>query len=267
MGNQMIEAFAELQHAFAAAVLGEPAELPIRAATAATAESGLAVYRNNVMSGLIKVVAARFPTVRRLLGEDRFLEAVRRFIAAEPPRSPLLLEYGDGFPEFLRSFGGEACVADIADLEVACGKAYHAADALSLPPQVFAAIPTERLAGLRLTFHPSVSLLQSRFPVVSLWHANQEAGEVALPQASPEAALIARPTLEVEVWNLPPGGFAFLTALMRGATLAEAVEAAMDAAPDFDLAVNLSMMIKAGIVTGFEGEAIAALVSRARCSA
>ena len=191
-----------------------------------------------------------FRSVRRLLGEDRFLESVRRFIAAEPPRSPLLLDYGDGFPQFLRRLGDDSCIADIADLEVARSKAYHAADAASLPPQAFAAIPTERLAGLRLTLHPSVSLLQSRFPIVSIWQANQEAGEVALPQVRPEAALIARPMLEVEVWNLPPGGFAFLTALRRGATMAEAAEAAMDAAPDFDLAVNLSVLIKASIVTG-----------------
>ncbi len=246
----MSEAFAELQHSFAAAVRGQPMELPIRAATAARAESGLAVHRNNVMSGLIKVVAARFTSVRRSLGEDCFLEMVRRFIAAEPPRSPLLLDYGDAFPDFLRSIGGDACIADIADLEAARGKAYHAADAASLPPQAFAAIPAERLAGLRLTFHPSVSLLQSRFPIVSLWQANQEAGDVAVPQESPEAALIARPLLEVEVWNLPPGGFAFITTLRRGATMADAAEAAMDAAPDFDLAVNLSVMIQANIVTG-----------------
>ena len=200
----MIEAFAELQHAFAAAVLGQPIELPIRAATPARAESGLAVHRNNVMSSLIKVVAARFPVVHRLLGKDRFLELVRRFVAAEPPRSPLLLEYGDSFPEFLRRLDDEACIghiADIADLEVARGKAYHAADAVSLPPQAFAAIPADRLAGLLLTFHPSVSLLQSQFPIVSIWQANHEAGEVALPQVRPEAALIARPMLEVEVWN------------------------------------------------------------------
>ena len=241
----MIEAFAELQQSFAAAVLGEPVELPIRAATAARAESGLAVHRNNVLSSLIKVVAARFPSVRRLLGEDRFLESVRRFIAAEPPRSALLLDYGDAFPHFLRSIGGDACIADIADLEAARGKAYHAADAVSLPPQAFAAIPAERLAGLRLTFHPSVSLLQSRFPIVSIWQASQEAGEVALPQERAEAALIARPMLDVEIWNLPPGGFAFFGTLRRGATMAEAAEAAMDAAPDFDLAVNLSALIRA----------------------
>jgi hypothetical protein len=264
MESRMTKAFAELQQSFAATVLGLSVELPISlcAATAARAESGLAVYRNNMMSGLIRVVAARFPVVRRLLGEESFLESIRRFIVAEPPRSPLLLNYGDAFPQFLRSLGDDACIgyiADIAELEIARGKAYHAADAAPLPPQAFAAIPAERLAGLRLSLHPSASLMQSRFPIVSLWHASQEAGDATLRQWCPEAGLIARPMLEVEVWNLPPGGFAFLTALSRGAALAEAAEAAADAAPDFDLAVNLAVLIEANIVTGFLGdEAIAA---------
>ncbi|MEA2835973.1 MAG: hypothetical protein QOD89_523 [Bradyrhizobium sp.] len=250
----MVEAFAALQQSFAATVRGLPSELRVslRAATAARAESGVAVYRNNVMSSLSKVLTARFPVVRRLLGEDRFLESIRRFIAAEPPRSPLLLEYGDAFPEFLRGVDDDVgYIADVAELEIARGKAYHAADATPLPPRAFAAIPAERLAGLRLILHPSVSLLQSRFPIVSLWHASQDSGDATLPQPRPEAALIARPMLEVEVWNLPPGGFPFLTALSRGATMAEAAEAAMDAAPDFDLAVNLSVLIEASIVTGF----------------
>jgi hypothetical protein len=259
MESQMIEPFAEFQQSFAASVLGLPVEFPVglRASTAARAESGLAVYRNNVMSGLIKAVAARFPVVRRLLGDDSFFESIRRFIAAEPPRSPLLLDFGDRFPQFLRRLGDDACIgyiADIADLEIARGKAYHAADAASLPPQAFAAISAERLAGLRLTLHPSVSLLQSQFPIVSLWRANQEAGEVALRQWRPEAALIARPMLKIEIWNLPPGGFEFLTALQCGASMAGAAEAAANAAPDFDLAVNLSVLIEANIVTGFVGD-------------
>jgi hypothetical protein len=41
--------------------------------------------------------------------------------------------------------------------------------------------------------------------------------------------------------------------------MAEAAEAAMDAAPDFDLAASLSVLIKASVVTGFvEDGAVAA---------
>jgi hypothetical protein len=248
-----MEAFAEIQQSFAAGLLGRPAEFPfsLRASTAARAESGLAVYRNNVAAGLIKVVATRFPVVRRLVGDDTFGAAVRAFIAAEPPRSPVLIHYGDGFPQFLRRLGRDACigyVADIAELEVARGSAYHAADVDPLPADAFAGLAAERLADIRLSLHPSVVLMQSRFPIVSVWQANQGSEELALRQWRAEAALVARPRLEVEVWRLPSGGYEFLTQLSRGSTLSEAVDAAVGETPDFDLTVNLSLLIDAGIV-------------------
>ena len=249
----MIEAFADTQQSFVGAILGVAVESPLglRASTAARAESGLAVYRNNVRAGLIKVVSTRFPVVRRLVGEESFVAAVCQFIAIEPPRSPLLLNYGDGFPQFLRRLGQDACisyVADIADLEIARGKAYHAADVDPLPPETFAAIPGERLAELRLSFHPSVVLMQSRFPIVSVWQANQGVHDMTLRQWRAEAALVARPRLDVEVWRLPPGGYEFLTELSRGSTMAQSAGSAVNETPEFDLAVNLSLLLDASIV-------------------
>jgi len=248
-----METFADIQGSFAAGLLGLPAELPysLRASTAARAESGLAVYRNNVTAGLIKVVSTRFPVVRRLVGVESFDAAVRRFIAAEPPRSPVLLGYGDAFPQFLRRLGRDACidyVADIAELEIARGTAYHAADVDPLPADAFVSLPSERLADLRLSLHPSAVLMQSRFPIVSVWQASQGPDELALRQWRAEAALIARLRLEVEVWRLPPGGFEFLTELSRGSTMAQSAEAALRGAPDFDLTVNLSLLLDARIV-------------------
>jgi hypothetical protein len=249
----MYESLADIQQSLAGSILGLRPKLPLslHASTAARAESGLAVYRNNVAAGLIKVVSTRIPVTRRLVGNESFDAAVRAFIAAEPPRSPVLLDYGDTFPRFIRGLGQDACisyVADIADLEIARGKAYHAADVDPLPPQAFAAIPGERLAELRLSFHPSVVLLQSGFPVVSVWQANQGVHDMTLRQWRAEAALVARPRLDVEVWRLPPGGFEFLTELSRGSTMAQSAETAMDDTPQFDLAVNLSLLLDANIV-------------------
>lgn len=251
----MIEVFAEIQRSFAAGLLGLPAEFPysLRASSAVRAESGLAVYRNNVTAGLIRVVSTRFPVVRRLVGNDSFDAAVRQFIAAEPPRSPVLLDYGDAFPQLLRRLGRDVCidyVADVAELEVARGRAYHAADVDPVPADAFARLAVERLADLRLSLHPSVVLMQSRFPIVSVWQANQGGDELAPPQWRAEAALIARPRWEVEVRRLPSGGFEFLTELSRGSTMALSAESALEQAPDFNLAVNLSLLIDAGIVIG-----------------
>ena len=57
------------------------------------------------------------------------------YVTSEPPRSPVLLEYGDSFPQFLRNIGQGAAadyLADVAELEAARTRAYHAADATPL---------------------------------------------------------------------------------------------------------------------------------------
>ena len=54
------------------------------------------------------------------------------FVRAEPPRSPVLLGYGDGLPAFVERFEPASCVpylADVIRLEIATSQAYHAADA------------------------------------------------------------------------------------------------------------------------------------------
>src|ERR1700724_2194426 len=63
-----------------------------------------AVYRNNVMVGLIGALEARFPATRKIVGEDFFKGAAKLFAAMQPPRSPLMLFYGDAFPAFLEDF-------------------------------------------------------------------------------------------------------------------------------------------------------------------
>ena len=56
---------------------------------------------------------------------------------AEPPRSPLLFQYGGSFADFIAGFAPAAplpYLRDMARLEYAQGLAYHAADREPLPP-------------------------------------------------------------------------------------------------------------------------------------
>ncbi len=246
------------QASLAAAIRDATAATPpfITAANRRRARSGLNVYRNNVAASLLAVLAARFPVVRALAGDESFFNAGRAFLAAHPPRSPVLMGYGEGFPEFVKKLGSAGCfryLADIAQLELARGRSYHAADMEPVTAEQFAAIPAEHLGELRIELHPSVSLLSSRFPIVSVWQAHQadRPVETALRAWGAEAALIARPFLEVHVRRLPPGGFAFLTALASGLTLSDAVGKAIETAGDFNLPLNLSILIEACIVTAF----------------
>jgi hypothetical protein len=231
-----------------------PAPVAMRGAADRRQKSSLAVYRDNVIAALVNALAARYPVVRRMAGDESFRAVAHRFAMAEPPRSLVLLHYGETFPRFLRSLGQDASfeyLADIAELELAREKAYRAAAACPLGAQTLSALPMDRLDALRVTLHPSVSLVASRFPVVTIWEANQsDDGDGMIERWGAEAALVARPFAAVVVHRLPRGGHAFIAALLKGMTVAQAVEAGTAAAPAFDQTANLAMLVASNIVVG-----------------
>lgn len=244
-----------LQRSFAEAILSDDAPIPatIRSASGSAHASRFGVYRNNVISGLINALAARYPVARKLLWDDAFHHVARLYVTAEPPRSPVMFEYGDGFPQFLRRIGQSVAsdyLADVAELEAARTRAYHATDAPPVLRDAFAAIAPEDLPELRLTLHPSVVLLKSCFPVVSIWEANCSENDNMLGTWRPECALIARPYLQVEVRALSADVHAFIGVLAEGHTLGAAVAKAVGGDPDFDLRGAFDTLIGAEIVTG-----------------
>ena len=215
--------------------------------------SRLADYRYGTAESLLNLMTARFPVVRRVVGDDSFFERARQFIALHPPRLPVLSSYGDAFPQFIRTLSCEACfayVADIAEIEMARVRAAYSAEATTLPRGAFANLRAEELGQLRVTFHPSVSLVMSRFAVVAAWQANQPGQSAPAGVWGSQSALIARPDRKVEVWLLPLGGFAFLHALNEGSTITEATRIAARADSDFDLATNLDVLASARGIIG-----------------
>jgi hypothetical protein len=248
---------AQLQRAFAEAILFDDAPIPatVRSASGPAHASRFGVYRNNVIAGLINALAARYPVTRRLLWDDVFNHVARRYVVAEPPGSPVMFEYGASFPRFLRSIGQSAAsdyLADIAELEAAGTRAYHAADTTPLPRDALAAIAPEDLPGLQLALHPSTMLLASRFPVVSMWEATRFEND-NLPGAwKSECALIARPHLQVEVRPLSASIHAFMTGLAEDCTLGEAIAKAAASHGDFDLGEAFNALIEADVLIGVE---------------
>jgi hypothetical protein len=246
-----------LQRSFAEAILFNDAPIPatIRAASGPASASRFGVYRNNVIASLINAITARYPVVRKLLWPESFDLVARLYVTAEPPRSPMLLNYGDGFPHFLRRVGqGVAAeyVADIAELEAARTRAYHAADATPISWSSFAHLSTDEFPNMRLKLHPSVSLLKSRFPIVSVWETNLYANDNAITQWKQESALVARPHLDVDVQRLPPGAYEFLTKISEGQTIGAAVTHAIANAPALELRECFNFLLAAEIVTGIE---------------
>jgi hypothetical protein len=198
-----------------------------------------AVYRNNLFAGLIKALEARFPVCARRVGAELFRAMACAYVRVALPRTPILLEYGENFADVisvLAPVGAPPYLADLARLEYALGRAYHAADAAPLPFDAMRALPSDRLYGARLSLHPSMELVRSEYPVVSIWRENLLPEDVlAAPRGFAQDALVARPRFEVEVYTLPPGGYVFAQALAQGKTVSSAAETAARAARDFDL--------------------------------
>jgi hypothetical protein len=247
--------FASLQSDFAKALLNPEKPVPdsVIAHTGRTPTKRFGVYRNNVVFSLVEALRDRFPTVEKIVGEEFFLSTARIFVLRHPPRSPLMLEYGEAFPEFLSEFEPAAEVpylADVAHLESLRVRAYHAADTESLHTEALQKAGPEMLQQARLALHPSVHLFRSRFPVVTIWAMNSGEAELGPVDLDiPQDALVMREGINVTVRLLPPGGARFLSELQQMRLLPEAVESALDESEDFDLAANLASLIAAGAIT------------------
>jgi hypothetical protein len=214
----------------------------------APAEQRLAIYKNNVHSQLVDALAATFPAVERLVGQEFFRHAAREYAGIHPPRQPTLLRYGDRFPEFLGRFPPATTVPylpDVARLELLYLEAYHAAEADSLDADQFIARLTAGDADAAFALHPSARLMQSNFPVSRIWELNRQAdtlhGKTKIPGEA-EHLLIIRPDATVEVRRLSPGTYAALSALIRGRALQDALAAGERAEPEIDLTLHLTSL-------------------------
>lgn len=245
----------QTQNQFAGALLDAERTVPqaVSSHTARTPQKRFAVYRNNVIVGLSEALRTQFPATERVVGTEFFAALARVYVSSEPPRSPVMMNYGERFPGFIERFAPAAEIpylADVARLEFARTQAYHAADAAPLDADAWQRVDADRLADLRVILHPSLRIIRSAFPVVTIWSMNSGGMEPAsIENCGPEDALIARPRGVVEVRQLPSGGAAFLNALTAGTTLGKAATAASNADAAFDLAVNLAGLIGGQLAT------------------
>ena len=85
------------------------------------------VYRNNVAVGLIGALEARYPASRKIAGDDVFRAIARAFVASRKPRSPVMIAYGEDFPEFVAAY--------LAAAEASTGLETIPLNVTSRPPQ------------------------------------------------------------------------------------------------------------------------------------
>jgi hypothetical protein len=253
-----LPALPELQRAFAAGVLADNAAIAQHIHDGRfPAARYLQVYRNNVFESLVGALKAVYPAVERLVGAGFFAYTADGYIRHHPPASGNLHDFGDSFAEFIAGFEPArelAYLPDVARLEWAWHRAFHAADHAPLALERLAAVPPEQYGQVRFRLHPSAQLIASDYPLLRIWQVNQPeyTGDVTVTLADGGVhLLVVRRELEVVVKSLGAGDDALLRAFAAKQRFKDASAAALVAQPDYDLAAALRRHVTSAVVTDF----------------
>lgn len=244
------------QAEFSASLLdpGLPAPGNLIGPSGKPAGNRFSIYRNNIAVSLVDALQAGFPVVAKLVGEDFFRAMAREYIRSEIPRTPVLLEYGRGFPDFIAAFTPAQQIpylADVARAELCWTESYHARDAMSLLSLEGADISEESIGLSRCILHPSMRLLSSEYPVGAIWAGHQ--GEQCSPpeEWNSERIMFLRPEGEVHLHFLDSGEFRFVERLAGCDTVEDAALAAISDFSGFDPGAALVKLLKIGALTEF----------------
>ncbi len=208
------------------------------------------VHRNNVIFSLINAMQIAFPVVRKILGDNFFKAISATYVRNCPPKSPILMVYGEDFPAFLSEAQQTQhlpYLGDVARLELARRRSYHAADIPAIATEKLAYLSPEKLLKIKLTLSPMMQIVASDYPILSIWQMNMVQD---FPQidALGEVVMISRPGLDVEMHKLDAPTHVFLTQL-KGKSLGDAYDAAVDIDMGFDLTQAIGLLLSQNIIT------------------
>lgn len=219
---------------------------------------GLQAYRANLAAAAERALASSFPTVQQLVGAESFGAMARAYVHACPPAHGDLARLGEQLPGFIaasESLGDEPYLADVARLDwaVQCAEGAAHDDA---PAHGLERLADTDPARLRMRLRAGTAVLLSPHPVASIWlaHRSGDADRYAPVRAAfaaglGEGALVWRSGWRACVAALAAPDARFLLAVLTGASLAAAVDAA---GPAFHFEALLVQALQGGWLAAIE---------------
>lgn len=195
------------------------------------AQLRLNIYRNNFKANLRSALASTYPVLKKLLGPEYFQYLADTYSKKHPPRSGNLRLFGRDLPDFLPSVESAKhlpYLRDVASLEWACSVISLAASPTYSDLSSIETLAFDSIANLHFGARLSSRVVRSRYPVFSIWLRNQDTyiGNQTVNLADgAQSVMVVRPDRELELWPLDEAETVFAEALIKGATLAEAVDA------------------------------------------
>lgn len=203
----------------------------------ARAQQGIDAYRGNAGAIAERALAAAFPTVQQLVGDESFATLARAFWHRVPPLRGDLACHGETLPAWIAEdpqLATEPYLPDVARVDWAVHTIEQAAD-VAAPPAGLQLLAEVEPSQLRLKLRPALACIVSRWPVVTLWRAHRSADadrfapvRQALAGAVAETALVARPQWQATVNAIDEATARFTVALLAAVPLADALDRAGD---------------------------------------
>jgi uncharacterized protein (UPF0276 family) len=245
----------EMQSTFSHALFDarkESQALPLFMGNAQLTEQRFALYRGNLVGTWNKTLAAAYPVLQELVGEEFFSGLTRAYGKAYPSDSGDLNHFGAHFARFLEEFehvSDYPYFPDMARLEWQLHRAHYASGGHQVGAADFAKLSPEQMDHVRLTINPACSLIRSDWAVVELWQAHQPGMENTFPAelTRPNDGLIVRPHWKVDLVSLPAAAFTLLNTLAQGGFLGQALDDALEVDAEFDFGAQLQAWLKFGV--------------------
>jgi hypothetical protein len=203
---------------------------PLLAVRGIPSQHALGIYANNARTNFIESLKTSFPAIRRLVGDEYFLQTARGFHRRHPSLSGDLQPAGRYFAKYLSALHGDdeyRYLGEVARLEWLIQETLLAADHEPLDLAALARVAPDAYDDLRFQLHPSARLFASEFPCVRIWEANvrsdAEPELIDLGRGS-DVALLVRSAGELKFHRLTDGEHRFLQSLQDGERFAAAVE-------------------------------------------
>lgn len=201
----------------------------VRGGGALTAERAVEVYRGAYPARLTEALGETYEACWRVLGDEEFFRAARRYIARFSSTSYNLSDYGASFPEFLESgpwTQAAPFLGDLARLEWAFKGVFHARAHRGLEPAELAAAAG---SGRRLALGAASALLAFKHRVRDVWSRDRADSSPLTPgdwTGAQNLILYKAGGSDVFTKELSGAEFAALSDLARGRALGEALDAA-----------------------------------------
>ena len=216
------------------------------------ATSRVKVYANNLRETYRKTLQRSYPVIERLVGDDCFRSLALVYTQQNPSRSGDLQNFGAAFGDFLVAEYGTteyAYLPDVARLEWAIETVLLEPMSPRLDPARLGSLAAEDLVDIRLHLSTGLRLLDSSYPVLSIWQANQPGRETQVDLAAGgEHIAVIRNADEVEIHRLDGDAYLLATAFAQGMPLGMACDDLPDGA---NLVALLSTLLRAGCLADF----------------